>query len=142
MLFRSKPEQVGGFLVGHGLGFRHNALKDCAPDDKAVAARPAFLLGQLLPQHLFPVFKLPDFLLSVLNLGLQFLAGFLSWLCRGWSLLSAPGHRKGQSIFSAALSYDIRLIFQRCLVQYCYLECGVFRIKINCNASITLVQII
>mgnify|MGYP000358808386 FL=1 len=43
---------------------------------------------------------------------------------------------KGQSIFSAVLSYDIRLIFQRVLVQYCYLECGVFQIKINRNASI------
>ena len=35
-----------------------------------------------------------DFLLSVLNLGLQLLAGFLSWLCHGWSLLSARRHRK------------------------------------------------
>ena len=29
-----------------------------------------------------------------LNLGLQLLAGFLSWLCHGWSLLSAHRHRK------------------------------------------------
>src|SRR5699024_10701150 len=42
---QGKPEKGGGFLVGHGLGFRHNALKDCAPDDQPVAARPAFLLG-------------------------------------------------------------------------------------------------
>ncbi len=38
--------------------------------------------------------SLPDFLLPVLNLGSQFLAGFLSWLCHGWSLLSACRHRK------------------------------------------------
>ena len=35
----------GGFLIGHVLCFRHNALKDRAPDDKAVAACPAFLFG-------------------------------------------------------------------------------------------------
>ena len=34
-----------GFLVGHVLCFRHNAFKDRAPDDKAVAARSAFLFG-------------------------------------------------------------------------------------------------
>ena len=34
----------GGFLVGHGLCFRHNAFKDRAPHDKAVAACPAFFL--------------------------------------------------------------------------------------------------
>ena len=42
---QGKPEKGGGFLIGHGLGFRHNALKDCASDDQPVAARPAFLLG-------------------------------------------------------------------------------------------------
>ena len=42
---QSKSEKRGGFLIGHGLCFRHNALKDRAPDDKAVAARPAFLFG-------------------------------------------------------------------------------------------------
>ena len=41
---QGKPEKRGGFLVSHGLGFRHNAFKDCAPDDKAVAACPAFFL--------------------------------------------------------------------------------------------------
>ena len=50
--------------------------------------------GSLLPQHLFPVLILPDFLLSVLNLGLQLLAGFLSRFRHGWSLLSACRHRK------------------------------------------------
>ena len=40
---QGKPEKGGGFFVGHGLGFRHNALKDRAPDDKAVAACSAFL---------------------------------------------------------------------------------------------------
>ena len=40
-----KPEKRGGFLVGHALCFRHNAFKDRAPDDKAVAARSAFLFG-------------------------------------------------------------------------------------------------
>ena len=35
----------GGFLVSHVLCFRHNAFKDCAPDDKAVAARSAFFFG-------------------------------------------------------------------------------------------------
>ena len=88
----------GGFLVGHGLGFRHNTLKDRAPDDQPVAARPAFLLGQLLPQHLFPVFKLPDFLFPVLNLGGHFLAGFLSRFRHGWSLLSARRHGKRAAI--------------------------------------------
>ena len=82
------PEKGSGFLVGHGLGFRHNALKDCAPDDQPVAACPAFLLGQLLPQHLFPVLKLPDFLLAFFNLGGQFLAGFLSRFRHGRSPLS------------------------------------------------------
>ena len=75
---QGNSEKGGGFLVGHGLCFRHNAFKYRAPDDKAVAARPAFLLRQLLPQHLFPVFVLPDFLLAFLNLGGQFLVGFLS----------------------------------------------------------------
>ena len=42
----------------------------------------------------FPILKLPDFLLSVLNLGLQFLAGFLSRFRYGWSLLSVRRHRK------------------------------------------------
>ena len=32
-------------LVGHVLCFRHNAFKDRAPDNKAVAARSAFLFG-------------------------------------------------------------------------------------------------
>ena len=96
---QGKPEKGGGFLVGHGLCFRHNALKDRAPDDQPVAARPAFLLGQLLPQHLFPIFKLPDFLLSVLNLGGQFLAGFLSRFRYGWSLLSAHGQKKRAAVF-------------------------------------------
>ena len=96
---QGKPEKGGGFLIGHGLGFRHNALKDCASDDQPVAARPAFLLGQLLPQHLFPIFKLPDFLLSVLNLGGQFLAGFLSRFRYGWSLLSAHGQKKRAAVF-------------------------------------------
>lgn len=41
-----------------------------------------------------PVPKLPDFLLPVLNLGCQFLAGFLSWFRHGCSLLSARRHRK------------------------------------------------
>ena len=42
---QGKPEKRGGFFVGHVLCFRHNAFKDRAPDDKAVAARPAFLAG-------------------------------------------------------------------------------------------------
>ena len=42
---QGKPEKCGGFLVGHGLGFRHNSLKDRAPDNQPVAACPAFLLG-------------------------------------------------------------------------------------------------
>ena len=65
-------EKRGGFLVGHGLCFRHNAFKYRAPDDKAVVSLPAFFAGQLLPQHLFPVFVLLDFLLAVLNLGIMY----------------------------------------------------------------------
>ena len=42
---QGKPEKCCGFLVGHVLCFRHNAFKDCAPDDKAVAACSAFLFG-------------------------------------------------------------------------------------------------
>ena len=42
---QGKPEKCCGFLVGHVLCFRHNASKDCAPDDKAVAARSAFFFG-------------------------------------------------------------------------------------------------
>ena len=42
---QGKPEKGGGFLVGHGLGFWHNALKDRTPDDQPMATRPAFLLG-------------------------------------------------------------------------------------------------
>ena len=75
----------------------------CAPDDKAVVSLPAFLAGQFLPQHLFPVLILPDFLLAVLNLGGQFLAGFLSRFRHGWSLLSACRRRKRTVDFSAAL---------------------------------------
>ena len=98
-----KQEKGGRFLVSHALCFWHNTFKDCAPDDKAVAARSAFFFGQLLTQHLFPVLKLPDFLLPVLNLGLQLLTGFLSRFrhgCRSFLLISIE---KGQSIFSAAL---------------------------------------
>ena len=43
-----------------------------------------------------PVFKLPDFLLAFLNLGGQFLAGFLSRFRHGWSLLSARRRNKEQ----------------------------------------------
>ena len=68
-----------------------------------MAARPAFLLGSLLSQHLFPIFKLPDFLLPVLNLGLQFLAFFsLGFVMGGHSFLPV-GTEKGQSISSAVL---------------------------------------
>ena len=42
---QGKPEKCCGFLVGHVLCFRHNAFKDRAPDNKAVAARSAFLFG-------------------------------------------------------------------------------------------------
>lgn len=42
---QSKPEEGGCFLIGYGLGYLHNALKDCAPDNQSVAARPAFFLG-------------------------------------------------------------------------------------------------
>ena len=42
---QGKPEKCCGFLVGHVLCFRHNTFKDCAPDDKAVAARSAFFFG-------------------------------------------------------------------------------------------------
>ena len=42
---QGKPEKCCGFLVGHVLCFRHNTFKDCAPDDKAVAACSAFLFG-------------------------------------------------------------------------------------------------
>ena len=45
----------------------------------------------------------PDFLLSVLNLGLQLLTGFLSRFCHSWSLLSACRRRKRTVDFSAAL---------------------------------------
>ena len=51
---------------------------------------PSFLILKTIIQ----VLKLPDFLLSVLNLCLQFLTGFLFWFCHGWSLLSAHRHRK------------------------------------------------
>ena len=91
---QGKPEKCCGFLVGHVLCFRHNAFKDRAPDNKAVVSLPAFLAGQLLPQNLFSVFVLLDFLLAVLNLGGQFLAGFLSRFRHGWSLLSVRRHRK------------------------------------------------
>ena len=42
---QGKPEKRCGFLVGHVLCFRHNAFKDRAPDNKAVAACSAFLFG-------------------------------------------------------------------------------------------------
>ena len=38
-----KQEKGGRFLVSHALCFWHNTFKDCAPDDKAVAACSAFL---------------------------------------------------------------------------------------------------
>ena len=98
---QGKPKKRGGFLVGHGLGFRHNAFKYRAPDDKAVAACPAILLRQLLPRHLFPVFVLLDFLLAALNLGGQFPRVFsLGFVMAGRSFLPV-GIEKGQSIFSA-----------------------------------------
>ena len=51
----------------------------------------------------FPIFKLPDFLLPVLNLGLQFLAFFsLGFVMGGHSFLPV-GIEKGQSISSAVL---------------------------------------
>ena len=44
-------------------------------------------IGRLVPQMVYYVY-------AFLNLGLQLLAGFLSWLCHGWALLSAHKHRK------------------------------------------------
>ena len=42
---QGKPEKGCGFLIGHVLGFRHNAFKDRALDNKAVAACSAFPFG-------------------------------------------------------------------------------------------------
>ena len=83
-----------------------------APDNKAVVSLPAFLAGQLLPQNLFSVFVLLDFLLAVLNLGGQFLAGFLSRFRHSWSLLSACRHRKRTVDFlGCPLWVSIKVIF-------------------------------
>ena len=60
-------------------GHLHNHIIFCAVD----------MLDDFLP-----VLKLPDFLLAFLNLGGQFLAGFLSRFRHGWSLLSARRHKK------------------------------------------------
>ena len=93
---QGRPEKGGGFLVGHGPSFRRNALKGRAPDAPSVAALPALLLGQLLPQHLFPVLKLSDFLLSLLDLGGPFPAGFsLGFVMAGRPFL-LMGKRKEQ----------------------------------------------
>ena len=106
LIVKSPYYKCRGFLVGHVLCFRYNAFKERTPDDKAVAARSVFLFGQLLTQHLFPVLKLPDFLLSVLNLGLQLLAGFVM-VSRSFPLI---GIEKGPSIFSAAPLKNIKLM--------------------------------
>ena len=50
------------------------------------------------------VFKLPDFLLSALNLGGQLLAGFLSRFCHGWSLLSTHGQKKRAAVFCVKIA--------------------------------------
>ena len=92
----------------NGLGFRYNALKDYAPDNKVVAAHSTFLLGQLFPQYLFSVFKLLDFLLSVLKFDGHFLAGLLSWFRHELSLCSARRHRKGTVDF---LGSPLRVIY-------------------------------
>ena len=42
---QGKPEKCCGFLAGHVLCFRHNAFKDCAPNNQAVVSLPAFLAG-------------------------------------------------------------------------------------------------
>ena len=79
--------------------------KTAPPDDKAVAARSAFLFEYLLTQHLFPIFKLPDFLLSPPSISAcsssrVFSFGFVMVGC---SFLLI-GIEKGQSIFSTVLS--------------------------------------
>ena len=41
----TKASNSARLLIEYVLCLRHNAFKDCAPDDKAVAARSAFLFG-------------------------------------------------------------------------------------------------
>ena len=49
-----------------------------------------------MPQHLFPAFKLPDFLLPVLDLGGQFLTGFSLGFVMGGRSFLLMGKRKEQ----------------------------------------------
>ena len=101
-LVKASRRKCGGFLVGHGLGFRHNALKDRAPDDKAVAARPCVPLGTTSAATSFPGFQAAGFSSfrpqsrrctssRVFSLG---------FVIAGRSFLPV-GIEKGQSIFSA-----------------------------------------
>ena len=85
---QGKSEKGLRVLVRHGDKLRHDAFNKAAPRTQAVVALRALLNGKPAVKHLVSVLILPDFLLSVLNLGLQFFTVFLSWLCHGWSLLS------------------------------------------------------
>ena len=69
---------------------------------KRVACDRTPVNKKYMPQPLFPVLNLPDFLLPVFNFRAQFLPGFLFRFCRGWSLFSICQHEKRQSISSDA----------------------------------------
>ena len=87
---QGKSEKGLRVLVRHGDKLRHDAFKDCAPDDKAVAALLALLNGKPAVKHLASVLILPDFLLRAFQLGITFLDdGLRRFLLRHrWSLLS------------------------------------------------------
>lgn len=65
------------------------ALHIAATQVKTVVALLSFLNGKPTVKHFVPILILPDFLLSVLDFGGQFVAGFLSRFYHGWSLLFA-----------------------------------------------------
>ena len=79
---------------------RHFMQRGVTP--KRVACDRTPVNKKYMPQPLFPVLNLPDFLLPVFNFRAQFLPGFLFRFCRGWSLFSICQHEKRQSISSDA----------------------------------------
>lgn len=74
---------------------------------------PVFLAGLAFAVTFFLVLIPPDFLLSVLDFGGQFLAGFLSRLRHDGRSLLPDSIEKEQSISRLPLQYEDRLLSLR-----------------------------
>ena len=90
---QGKPEKGGGFLIGHGLGFRHNALKDCASTTSRWLRVRRSSWDNFCRNTFSRFSSCRIFLLPVLNLG-SIPRVFFSRFRHGWSLLSTCRHRK------------------------------------------------